>query len=65
MHRKKRKQHDPEKGVAREEEPEYEDALDQHVEDVLTKRDKFRRVMQGVWSFVKTRKWSLASTRLP
>ncbi|KAH9899930.1 hypothetical protein C8Q73DRAFT_339831 [Cubamyces lactineus] len=54
LHRKKRKQHDPEKGVAREEEREYEDALDQHVEDVLTKRDKFRRVMQGVWSFVKT-----------
>ncbi|KAI0353601.1 hypothetical protein OH77DRAFT_1427291 [Trametes cingulata] len=54
MRKKKRKQADPEKGEAQDEEPEYEDALDQHVEDVLTKRDKFRRVMQGVWSFVKT-----------
>ncbi|KAI9001071.1 hypothetical protein BD414DRAFT_574554 [Trametes punicea] len=52
--KKKRKQGDPEKGVDQEEELEYEDALDQHVEDVLTKRDQFRRVMQGVWSFVKT-----------
>ncbi|KAI0677562.1 hypothetical protein C8Q78DRAFT_98113 [Trametes maxima] len=52
--KKKRKQSDPEKGANHEEESEYEDALDQHVEDVLRKRDKFRRVMQGVWSFVKT-----------
>ncbi|CDO71279.1 hypothetical protein BN946_scf184908.g36 [Trametes cinnabarina] len=56
--KKRRKQHDPEKGThqdqASDDEDEYEDALDQHVEDVLNKRDKFRRVMQGVWSFVKT-----------
>ncbi|KAI0650754.1 hypothetical protein C8Q79DRAFT_1006990 [Trametes meyenii] len=52
--KKKRKQSDLEKGAHHEEETEYEDALDQHVEDVLRKRDKFRRVMQGVWSFVKT-----------
>ncbi|TFY83946.1 hypothetical protein EWM64_g71 [Hericium alpestre] len=30
------------------------DELDRHVEDVLRKRDKFRRIMQGVWSFLKT-----------
>lgn len=34
--------------------PVHEDYLDQHVEDVLRKRDKFKRVMQGVWSFMKT-----------
>lgn len=32
-----------------------EDNLDRHVEDVLTRRDRFRRVMRGVWSFMKTR----------
>ncbi|KAH9951643.1 golgi-body localization protein domain-containing protein [Amylocystis lapponica] len=42
---------DAEKGEATE---LPEDNLDFHVEDVLTKRDKFRRVMRGVWSFVKT-----------
>ncbi|KAL7282365.1 hypothetical protein ACG7TL_003835 [Trametes sanguinea] len=56
--KKRRKQHDIEKGTDHDQESEgeseYEDALDQHVEDVLTKRDQFRRVMQGVWSFVKT-----------
>ncbi|CCM03162.1 uncharacterized protein FIBRA_05284 [Fibroporia radiculosa] len=31
-----------------------EDNLDVHVEDVLRKRDRLRRVMRGVWSFVKT-----------
>ncbi|KAJ3488375.1 hypothetical protein NLI96_g2885 [Meripilus lineatus] len=31
-----------------------EDNLDRHVEDVLTRRDRFRRVMRGVWSFMKT-----------
>lgn len=30
-----------------------------HVEDVLRKRDRFRRVMRGVWSFVKTRKYAI------
>ena len=29
-------------------------ALDQHVEDVLSRRDKFRRTMQGLWAFLKT-----------
>ncbi len=28
--------------------------LDQHVEDVLSRRDKFRRTMQGLWAFLKT-----------
>ncbi|KZT12507.1 uncharacterized protein LAESUDRAFT_638973 [Laetiporus sulphureus 93-53] len=32
-----------------------QDSLDMHVEDVLRKRDRFRRVMRGVWSFMKTR----------
>ncbi|OCH92936.1 hypothetical protein OBBRIDRAFT_802282 [Obba rivulosa] len=41
-----------EKGQALEEDDE--DLLDQHVEDVLRKRDRLRRVMQGVWSFLKT-----------
>ena len=48
--KKRKKADDAEKGK----EIEHEDALDQHVEDVLRKRDRFRRVMQGVWSFVKT-----------
>ncbi|TCD68204.1 hypothetical protein EIP91_011376 [Steccherinum ochraceum] len=34
--------------------PVYEDNLDRHVEEVLRKRDKFRRTMRGVWSFLKT-----------
>lgn len=37
-------------------EPEtHEDNLDRHVEDCLNKPDTFRRVMRGVWSFLKTR----------
>jgi hypothetical protein len=28
--------------------------LDQHVEDVLHRRDKFRRTMQGLWAYLKT-----------
>ncbi|KAI0723244.1 hypothetical protein C8Q76DRAFT_722203 [Earliella scabrosa] len=48
--KKRKKADDAEKGK----EIEHENALDQHVEDVLRKRDRFRRVMQGVWSFVKT-----------
>ncbi|KAI0750742.1 golgi-body localization protein domain-containing protein [Daedaleopsis nitida] len=50
LRKKQRRAGDTEKG----QECAHEDALDQHVEDVLRKRDKFRRVMQGVWSFVKT-----------
>ena len=37
----------------------FEDNLDRHVEEVLRKRDKFRRVMRGVWSFLKTREFSV------
>ena len=56
--RKRRKTaEDPEKAGISKDEHAGEDALDQHVEDVLRKRDKFRRVMQGVWSFVKTREF--------
>ena len=42
-------------GAPAGEEEEEQDNLDMHVEDVLRKRDRFRRVMRGVWSFVKTR----------
>ncbi|KAI0320669.1 hypothetical protein OF83DRAFT_1238597 [Amylostereum chailletii] len=30
------------------------DDLDRHVHHVLTKKDKFRRIMRGVWAFLKT-----------
>ena len=33
----------------------HEDDLDRHVEEVLGRRAKFRRTMQGVWAFLKTR----------
>ena len=29
-------------------------ALDQRVEDVLSRSDKFRRSMQGLWAYLKT-----------
>lgn len=45
---------DAEKGVQ-----PSQDNLDRHVKDVLTKRDKFRRVMRGVWSYMKTRKYTI------
>ncbi|KAL5508277.1 hypothetical protein ACEPAH_5896 [Sanghuangporus vaninii] len=32
----------------------HEDELDRHVEHVLSKRDKVRRILRGVWAFVKT-----------
>jgi len=32
----------------------YEDELDRHVNDVLKRRDWFRRTLKGVWSFLKT-----------
>jgi hypothetical protein len=35
------------------------DELDRHVEDVLKRRNKFRRVMKGVWAFLKTREWGV------
>lgn len=35
---------------------EDEDELDRHVEDCLSRRQKFKRIMQGVWAFLKTRK---------
>ncbi|KAI0702885.1 golgi-body localization protein domain-containing protein [Cytidiella melzeri] len=33
-----------------------EDDLDRHVEDCLSRKDKWRRIMSGVWAFMKTRK---------
>ncbi|KZT74331.1 hypothetical protein DAEQUDRAFT_660489 [Daedalea quercina L-15889] len=43
-----------EKGETGENDNNEEDNLDLHVEDVLRKRDRARRIMRGVWSFVKT-----------
>ncbi|KAJ8086745.1 hypothetical protein PM082_005568 [Marasmius tenuissimus] len=37
---------DPERG--------FEDSLDRHVDDVMRRRDKIRRTLLGVWSFLKT-----------
>jgi hypothetical protein len=34
---------------------QLEDSLDRHVDDVLKRPSKFKRTMQGVWSFLKTR----------
>ncbi|PCH41098.1 hypothetical protein WOLCODRAFT_89020 [Wolfiporia cocos MD-104 SS10] len=50
--RKTSRSNNAEKGQAQPDEDE--DNLDSHVEDVLRKRDRMRRVMQGIWSFVKT-----------
>ncbi|KAH8113230.1 hypothetical protein DFH11DRAFT_1600871 [Phellopilus nigrolimitatus] len=38
----------------------HEDDLDRHVEQVLSKRARIRRTLQGVWSFVKTLFWGAA-----
>ncbi|KAH9943489.1 golgi-body localization protein domain-containing protein [Epithele typhae] len=55
---RKEKPQDTERGhVSSIDEHSDEDALDRHVEDVLRKRDKFRRIMKGVWAFVKTLFW--------
>jgi hypothetical protein len=35
----------------------FEDPLDRHVDMILKTPAKFRRTMQGVWSFLKTRKY--------
>ena len=53
--KKTKKQVDAEKSPETGQENISEDALDQHVQDVLSKRAKFRRIMAGVWSFLKTR----------
>ena len=55
---KRKKDDDVEKGTSTGEEDVPEDALDEHIQDVLSKRAKFRRMMAGVWSFLKTRKLS-------
>lgn len=39
---------DAEKGQA------DEDGLDRHIEDVLSRKDQYRRIARGVWSFMKT-----------
>ncbi len=54
LKKKRRKVTDAEKGETPPDQHTHQDALDEHVEDVLSKHDKFRRVMQGVWSFCKT-----------
>jgi hypothetical protein len=40
------------------------DELDRHVHDVLKRKNKFRRVMKGVWAFLKTREWNVLPIRL-
>ncbi len=37
------------------------DELDRHVHDVLERRrkNKYRRVLKGLWAFLKTREWSV------
>jgi hypothetical protein len=35
------------------------DELDRHVHDVLKRKNKYRRVMKGVWAFLKTREWNV------
>lgn len=35
-----------------------EDDLDRHVEDILSKKDKWKRIMRGVWAFMKTREFN-------
>ena len=40
------------------------DELDRHVHDVLKRKNKFRRVMKGVWAFLKTREWGVQLMRL-
>lgn len=49
MPKRKKAAGDPEKGET------HEDNLDRHVEDVLSKRDQYRRILKGVWAFMKTR----------
>ncbi|KAF7968425.1 hypothetical protein HWV62_30583 [Athelia sp. TMB] len=39
---------------------QYEDALDRHVEDVLSKPSTIRRTLAGLWSFLKTPFWGAA-----
>ena len=34
---------------------QFEDDLDRHVDDVLRKRARIKRMLLGVWSFLKTR----------
>jgi hypothetical protein len=36
----------------------HDDALDRHIEDVLDRKQKIKRTLQGVWAFVKTRVYS-------
>lgn len=35
------------------------DELDRHVHDVLKRKNKYRRVLKGVWTFLKTREWNI------
>jgi hypothetical protein len=37
-----------------EEEAEKDHELDAHVKDVLTRKDQIRRMLQGLWVFLKT-----------
>lgn len=37
----------------------HENELDLHIEEVLSRQQKVRRTLRGVWSFIKTRKFSI------
>ncbi|OAX44552.1 hypothetical protein K503DRAFT_305794 [Rhizopogon vinicolor AM-OR11-026] len=45
---------DTEAGYTHSESDDMDDMLDRHVESVLTRQDKVKRTLQGVWSFLKT-----------
>ncbi|KAL0572041.1 hypothetical protein V5O48_009919 [Marasmius crinis-equi] len=45
---------DPRPGPTDPESGKFEDSLDRHVDDVMRRRDKLRRTLKGVWSFLKT-----------
>ncbi|OJA13791.1 hypothetical protein AZE42_00522 [Rhizopogon vesiculosus] len=45
---------DTEAGYTHSEFDDTDDMLDRHVESVLTRKDRVKRTLQGVWSFLKT-----------
>lgn len=54
-HSRQQRGRDTEAGCTQSEFHDTDDLLDKHVESVLTRQDKVKRTLQGVWSFLKTR----------
>lgn len=52
---KRQRGRDIETGQTHSEFDDMDDLLDRHVESVLTRRDKVKRTLRGVWSFLRTR----------